>query len=156
MPRNNSGNRGGNRSRRFSNNNPEGRNQYNGGWMDLARERPATAAAAAAGAVAAGVFLWSKRSQISDQLGQISEQLGEWSNKMSSERELEMAGGATELSGSTGGGSTGAFGGTAAGRVGSTARSARASASKGHGSAGGSGTMSGGSLDTGPSGRGRG
>ena len=36
-----------NRSSR--NNNPSGRNQYSGGWADTAKERPFTAAAAAAG-----------------------------------------------------------------------------------------------------------
>ena len=59
-----SNNRGGNRGR-GRNNNPEGRNQYSG-WMSSARENPMTAAAAVGGAVAAGVFLWSRRNQISD------------------------------------------------------------------------------------------
>jgi hypothetical protein len=75
----NSGNRGGNnRGRRGQNNNPEGKNQYNSGWMDSARERPFTAAAAVGGAVAAGVFLWSRRNQISDQLAGLSEQISDW------------------------------------------------------------------------------
>jgi hypothetical protein len=87
MARNNQSNRGGaNRgnSNRGRNNNPEGRNQYSGGVMDMARERPVAAAAAAAAAVGAGVFLWSRRSQISDQLGQLSDQIGEWRDSMSS------------------------------------------------------------------------
>ena len=63
---NRGGNRGGNRGR---NNNPEGRNQYSG-MMGTARENPFAAAAAVGGAVAAGVFLWSRRNQISDQIGQ--------------------------------------------------------------------------------------
>ena len=63
---NRGGNRGGsNRGRRGQNNNPEGRNQYSG-WMSTARENPVTAAAAVGGAVAAGVFLWSRRNQISE------------------------------------------------------------------------------------------
>jgi hypothetical protein len=75
MPR--SGNRGG------RNNNPTGRNQYsNGGVMDMVRERPIAAAATAAGAAAAGLFLWSRRSQISDQLSNLSDQIGEWTGNM--------------------------------------------------------------------------
>ena len=75
MARNNS-NRGGNRGGR--NNNPEGHNQYDRGWIDSARERPFTAAAAVGGAVAAGVFLWSKRNQISDQIAGLSDQISDW------------------------------------------------------------------------------
>ena len=72
-------NRGGNRARTGkSNNNPAGHNQYDRGWMDSAKERPFTAAAAVGGAVAAGVFLWSKRNQISDQIAVLSDQLSEW------------------------------------------------------------------------------
>ena len=68
--------------RRSKNNNPEGRNQYSGGIMDIARERPMTAAAVAAGAAATGLFLWSKRTQISDQISNLSDQIGEWSQNM--------------------------------------------------------------------------
>lgn len=68
-------NRGGNRGR---NNNPEGHNQYDRGWVDSARERPFTAAAAVGGAVAAGVFLWSRRNQITDQIAGLSDQINEW------------------------------------------------------------------------------
>jgi hypothetical protein len=162
MPRNNNNNRGGNRGgRRSKNNNPEGYNQYNSGWMDAARERPVAAAAAAAAAVGAGVFLWSKRGQISEQLSQISDQIGEWSESMSSDRELEMAGGGSQFS-STGSRATSDF--SEPSLAGSTTRKAtprstgsssskRRSATTGVSS--GSGTMSGGSLDTGPSGRGR-
>lgn len=75
---NNRGGRGGNN--RSRNNNPTGRNQYSsGGVLDLARERPLAAAATAVGAAAAGLFLWSKRSQISDQLTNLSDQISEWS-----------------------------------------------------------------------------
>ena len=73
-------NRGSNRNNnrgRGTNNNPEGHNQYSG-WMDSVRERPFTAAAAVGGAVAAGVFLWSRRNQISDQIGNLSDQISEW------------------------------------------------------------------------------
>jgi hypothetical protein len=80
MPSSNS--RGGRNSNRSRNNNPTGRNQYSGGVMDVARERPFAAAATAVGAAAAGLFLWSKRSQISDQLSNLSDQIGEWSENM--------------------------------------------------------------------------
>jgi len=76
----------GNQRGRSNNNNPEGRNQYSGGVMDMARERPVTAAAAAAAAVGAGVFLWSRRSQISEQLSGLSDQIGQWSEQMMGNR----------------------------------------------------------------------
>ena len=73
-------------SRGGRNNNPSGRNQYSDwGVMEMVRERPVAAAATAAGAAAAGLFLWSKRSQISDQLSSLSDQIGEWKNNMSSD-----------------------------------------------------------------------
>ena len=63
-----------------------------GGVMDMARERPVAAAAAAAGAVAASVFLWSKRSQISDQISHLSEQIGEWTDAVNADKgEPELA-----------------------------------------------------------------
>ena len=74
------GNRGGSRR----NNNPEGRNQYSSGWMDSARERPMATAAAAAAAVGAGVFLWSRRNQISDQISNLSDQISDWTSSMMS------------------------------------------------------------------------
>ena len=163
MPRNRDNNRGGNRGgNRGRNNNPEGRNQYSGGLFDFARERPATAAAVAAGAAAASVFLWSKRGQISEQLSSISDQIGEWTETMSSERELEMAGGESRFSSATGsevGGEFSGSGGAMGLNRGTTARSSRPTSAKRRaatsGRSTGSGTMSGGSLDTSPSGRGR-
>jgi hypothetical protein len=78
-------NRGGNSSsNRSRNNNPSGRNQYSGGVLDLARDRPVAAAAVAAGAAAAGLFLWTKRSQISEQISGLSDQIGEWTESMRS------------------------------------------------------------------------
>src|SRR5205085_1963352 len=71
-----------------------GRNQYSAGWMDSAKERPYTTAAVAAATVGAGVFLWSRRNQISDQLSGLSEQISDWSSNMrsgSSDGEFEMA-----------------------------------------------------------------
>jgi hypothetical protein len=76
-------NRGGNRSR-GRNNNPEGRNQYSG-WTETAKERPFATAAAAAAAVGAGVFLWSRRNQITDQLSSLTDQISEWREGMSSD-----------------------------------------------------------------------
>jgi hypothetical protein len=81
---NRGGNRGGNRGRGGRNNNPEGRNQYSSGLMGSARDNPLAAAAAIGGAVAAGVFLWSRRNQISDQVSNLSDQLSEWREGMSS------------------------------------------------------------------------
>ena len=85
MARNNRG--GSNRGSR--NNNPSGRNQYSSDWgvMEMARERPIAAAAVAAGAAAAGLFLWTKRSQISDQLSSLSDQFSEWTQGMGSSSE---------------------------------------------------------------------
>src|SRR6188472_2349645 len=87
MATNNRGgnNRGGNRSNRGRNNNPEGKNQYSNGWMGSARDNPLTTAAAVGGAVAAGVFLWSRRNQISDQISSLSDQISDWREGSSSE-----------------------------------------------------------------------
>jgi hypothetical protein len=73
------------RNNRGRNNNPEGRNQYSGGVLDIARDRPMTAALGAAAAVGAGVFLWSRRNQISDQLSNLSDQIVEWRDSMGSD-----------------------------------------------------------------------
>ena len=70
-------------SRGGRNNNPSGRNQYSDwGMMDMARDRPFTAAATAAAAVGAGVFLWSRRNQISEQISHLSDQISEWREGM--------------------------------------------------------------------------
>ena len=96
MARNSNSNRG-----RGRNNNPEGRNQYSNGWMDTARERPIAAAATAAAAVGAGVFLWSKRNQISEQLSNLSDQITDWTESMrpSDQGEFETVGGEPSTSG---------------------------------------------------------
>ena len=102
MPSNNQGNRRDATRSRSKNNNPEGHNQYSG-WTDTARERPFATAAAAAAAVGASVFLWSRRSQISEQLSNLSDQIGEWSETMNasgSPKEFETAGGERSFSGS--------------------------------------------------------
>ena len=78
-----------NSSNRSRNNNPTGRNQYSGGWMDAAKDRPMTTAAAAAAAVGAGVFLWSKRNQISEQLSNLSDQISDWTESMRSNEQDE-------------------------------------------------------------------
>lgn len=54
------------------------------GVIEMARERPIAAAATAAGAAAAGLFLWSKRAQISAQINNLSDQIGEWTDSMAS------------------------------------------------------------------------
>lgn len=70
-----------NRGRGGRNNNPEGRNQYSG-MIDTARANPLSTAAAVGGAVAAGVFLWTRRNQISDQLGNLTDQVNGWREGM--------------------------------------------------------------------------
>ena len=91
---------------RGRNNNPEGRNQYSSSWMDTARDRPIAAAATAAAAVGAGVFLWSKRNQISEQISNLSDQISDWTESMRSgdeAREFEtMGAGGSSTSSSTG------------------------------------------------------
>lgn len=85
-------------SNRGRNNNPTGRNQYRSDWMSTVKERPITAAAVAAASVGAGVFLWSKRNQISEQLSNLSDQISNWTESMRSgdvEEELETSGAAT-------------------------------------------------------------
>ena len=79
---------------RGRNNNPTGRNQYSSDWFDTARDRPIAVAATAAAAVGAGVFLWSKRNQISEQLSNLSNQISDWTEGMrsSDEREFETVG----------------------------------------------------------------
>ena len=78
MATNNRGaDRQGNRGRNNRDNNPEGRNQYSG-LTGAARANPLAAAAAVGSAVAAGVFLWSRRSQISEQIEDLSFQVREW------------------------------------------------------------------------------
>ena len=69
-------------------NNNRGRNVRGGnnsdrGVMELARDRPLAATAVAAGAAAAGLFLWSRRAQISGQLSALSDQIGEWNRNWS-------------------------------------------------------------------------
>jgi len=89
MPRNSS---------RGRNNNPTGRNQYSSDWLDAARDRPIAVAATAAAAVGAGVFLWSKRNQISEQLSNLSDQISDW--RSANEEEFETVGATS--SGATG------------------------------------------------------
>jgi hypothetical protein len=45
---------------------------------DAVRDRPVATAAVAAAAVGAGVFLWSRRNQISNQLTDLSNQIRDW------------------------------------------------------------------------------
>ena len=118
-----------NNQRGSRNNNPSGRNQYSSDWMGSVRERPMASAAAAAAAVGAGVFLWSKRNQISEQISRLSDQITDWSEERGwsgSNSEMAMAGGMDESS-STGAGSTSSRSGrsSSAKSPSSTSRSAR-------------------------------
>ena len=88
MATNNGGkSRGGNRGRTGQNNNPEGHNQYSG-VMSAARNNPLATAAAVGGAVAAGVFLWSRRNQVSDQIGNLSDQISGWRDSLTSHGDI--------------------------------------------------------------------
>ena len=92
--------RSSNRSGR--NNNPSGRNQYSDwGVTELVRERPLAAAAAVAGAAAAGLFLWSRRAQISNQLSNLSDQIGEWTGHSGQFQTGDDTGGLTTTGQST-------------------------------------------------------
>ena len=77
MAINNRGGNRGRRGRRGRNNNPEGRNQYSG-MIGTARANPITTAAAVGGVVATGVFLWSRRNEISDQITNLADTIREW------------------------------------------------------------------------------
>jgi hypothetical protein len=117
-----------NNQRGGRNNNPSGRNQYSSDWMDSVRERPMASAAAAAAAVGAGVFLWSKRNQISEQISRLSDQITDWSEERGwsgSNSEMAMAG--MDETSSTGTGSTSSRSGrsSSAKSPSSTSRSAR-------------------------------
>lgn len=81
-------------SNRGRNNNPSGRNQYSNDWMSTVKERPIAAAAVAAASVGAGVFLWSKRNALSEQMSNLSSQISDWTESMrssSEDEEFEMA-----------------------------------------------------------------
>jgi hypothetical protein len=152
VPKNNKGNR------RSNNNNPEGYNQFGSSWMDSARERPAAAAGLAAAAVGASVFLWSRRSQISEQLNNISDQIGEWNENRRGSDEYEMAGSESSSGISSGSNSGDQFGGgEMAGSGASSSMGAGMSGGSGIGSTpGATGSASGGaSSGAGNAGKGR-
>lgn len=73
---NRGGTRHNNRARSGRSSNSTARKQYSG-IANTARENPFATAAAVGGAVAAGVFLWSRRNQISDQLSNLAQQISE-------------------------------------------------------------------------------
>ena len=66
-----------NRGRGGRNNNPKGRNQYSG-MIGTARANPLSTVAALGGAVAAGLLLWSRRNQISDEIGNLADRVNGW------------------------------------------------------------------------------
>jgi len=66
-----------------NNNNPHGRNQYTNQFVETAKDHPFATAAAVAGAVGAGVYLWSKRHQVSNQVNEISRTANEMSRRAS-------------------------------------------------------------------------
>lgn len=122
------------------NNNSEGRNQYSSEWMDTVRDKPMKSAAAAAAAVGAGVFLWSKRNEISDQIGRLSSQISDWAEDMRSnmssnpDRELALTEGPNESSAIESSRATGSRSGrstSSRSRTGSTARATGSQSSTG-------------------------
>ena len=117
-----------NNQRGGRNNNPAGRNQYNSDWLETVRDRPMASAAAAAAAVGAGVFLWSKRNQISEQISRLSDQISDWSEERGwtgGSSEMAMAGMDESSSLETSGSSTSRTGRSSPGRSGSASRSTR-------------------------------
>lgn len=72
--------------------------------IDTARRHPTATAAAAAGAVgavAAGVYLYSRRNDIGDHLSNVSEKITDWAGKMQSgdsSREMTITDGPNESS----------------------------------------------------------
>ena len=129
-----------NSQRGRKNNNPEGHNQYSNGWMDSAKDRPMATAAAAAAAVGAGVFLWSKRNMISDQISRLSDQVTDWAEDMRSNgtsRELALTEGPNESSAIESSRATASSRGTSASSRGSGSRKAGARASRGMSETGG-------------------
>ena len=128
------------------NNNPEGRNQYSGSWTDTARDRPLATAATAAAAVGAGIFLWSRRNQISDQISQLSDQISEWNENRrsgSETEEFEMAGGTGKPM------SASSMGSTSTGATGTSRSTGRATGSRGSTSTTGRGRTTRGMSETG-------
>jgi hypothetical protein len=57
--------------------NPQRRSQRESGWLEGAKDKPLAAAIGAAAAVGAGVFLWSRRNQISGQIDSLADQVRE-------------------------------------------------------------------------------
>jgi hypothetical protein len=99
--------------------NRSGGNRNSWGVMDMARERPMAAAATAVGAAAAGLFMWSRRSQISNQLSNLSDQIGEWTDGMNWSGGSGQSGSGDDTAGLTTGGSSGSGSGSGRGRSGS-------------------------------------
>jgi len=86
-----------------------GRSSRSNDWgiTELVRERPLAAAATAAGAAAAGLFLWSKRARISNQLSSLSDQIGEWTENLTTGEGISSLKTGEDTSGlTTGSGST--------------------------------------------------
>jgi|GEM_PF-2363611 len=106
MPRNSRSNSNSSRSRSNSrgSSNRSSDEPLMSQWGETAKDNPFKTAAVAAGAVAAGVFLWSKRNEISNQISELSDQIADWTNEMRSgsgngtSRELALTGGPNESS----------------------------------------------------------
>ncbi len=135
-----------NNQRGRKNNNPEGHNQYSSGWKAPAKDSPMKTAAAAAAAVGAGVFLWSRRTEISGQINRLSDQITDWADDMRSnmpsrsDGEMAMA---DDSMGSSAIGSSRSTGSRAGRSTSSRTRRSSESASSGQSSTTGAGMNSG-------------
>jgi len=97
---NRGGSRAGTRRSSSRNNNPEGRNQYSG-VISTARESPFATAAAVGGAVAAGVFLWSRRNQLTERIGNLADQIADWGQRMAASGDSDEDNGPDQSLGSS-------------------------------------------------------
>lgn len=97
---NRGGSRTGTRRSGSRNNNPEGRNQYSG-VMSTARQSPLATAAAVGGAVAAGLFLWSRRNQLSEQIGNLTGQVADWREGMGASGDFDEGNGPNQSLGTS-------------------------------------------------------
>ena len=54
--------------------------------IGIAQSNPITTAAAVGGAIATGIFLWSRRNQLSGQITNLAEQVNEWRERRGSDQ----------------------------------------------------------------------
>lgn len=94
------GNRAGTRRSSSRNKNRERANQYRG-VMSTTRQSAFATAAAVGGAVAAGVFLWSRRNQLSERIGNLTDQIADWRERMRASGDSDEGNGPDQSLGSS-------------------------------------------------------